>query len=171
MNNSDRDFWKLIRQALLMVVDAIETHKLELSVKTSDIRKMYKNGSNMKKTKKASIFRTLEYFYHDNKTDKDFVPLASEMSRLLAKEMCGVNIDTVYTSAYSYGWAKRDEKGIVTVITYSSEPIKIPASILCASCSEVNNRKNASDESIMAQRFSDMMIDQRDKLRKIIKTW
>jgi len=49
MNNNDRDFWKLIRQALLMVVDAIETHKLELSVKTSDIRKMYKSANRLSK--------------------------------------------------------------------------------------------------------------------------
>jgi hypothetical protein len=35
---TDRDFWIMVRQALLLVIDAIE-RKLEMSERTSDLRK------------------------------------------------------------------------------------------------------------------------------------
>jgi len=39
---AEKEFWLIIRQALLMVVDAIE-RKYQLSIRTSDARKAYKN--------------------------------------------------------------------------------------------------------------------------------
>jgi len=43
MNEHDRTFWLAVRQALLAVVDALETW-LELEVRTSEMRKAWKHG-------------------------------------------------------------------------------------------------------------------------------
>jgi hypothetical protein len=41
---NEREFWMLIRQALLMVVDAIE-RRLEISPRTSELKRQLKNKS------------------------------------------------------------------------------------------------------------------------------
>ena len=39
---SDREFWELVRQALLMAVDAIERRYLPGAARTAELRKMAK---------------------------------------------------------------------------------------------------------------------------------
>ncbi len=42
--DKERAFWMLIRQALLMFVDAIELYKIDVPMRTSEIRKIYKQN-------------------------------------------------------------------------------------------------------------------------------
>ena len=43
-DRKDREFWELIRQALLLAVDAIERFQLCYKMTTAQIRKLYKDN-------------------------------------------------------------------------------------------------------------------------------